>query len=860
MKKNFTSYLTFLFILFICENIVAQGKYFKMPSNFTADDYMANTIIFKVKPEFRSSCQEKAINSFKANNIFSVIGAYNIKTKFPGKTPPTERINKYGEKLVDLSLIYECKYSSNITLESAINKLYATGMFEYVQPHYLPHLLYVPNDPYADTTLPSYIRQWHLKTIHAYEAWSIQQGDTNIVIGIVDTGTDTSNADLLDNIKINYADPIDGIDNDNDGFIDNYYGYDLADNNYSPQWNYYPNAPHNLGHGVFVSGLAAAKTDNSNAGAGVGFKCRYLPVKIADTNGVLTMAYEGIVYAAEHDCSIINCSWGSEGTDGPYGQDIVNYATNNMNALVVAACGNANDSYPWYPASYDNVLSVAATDINDHKWIDPSGSGSSYGINVGISAPGDSVWSNWITGFIHSSGTSFAAPIVCGAAAIVKAQHPHYSAIQIEDQLKVTADNIDNIPANIPYAGLLGAGRLNMFKALTINNMPSIVMTSNSLKDHNNMSFEGGDTISISGEFKNYLAASSPYLNVTLGTSSPYAMIIDSVSNLGVISPLDSTNNNGQQFVVKILPSVPVSTEIDFKLTFYDQGLGYKAYQYFSIIVNIDYFNIDTNKVATTFTSKGMTGYNLPASYSQGIGFTYYNSPSLLNCGGFLVGISTAQVSDDIYGQVSGMYDTDFKTIKIAHRILPPVVSDFDAVTAFNDSLAGSSRLGVAVTNKAYAWASSPKDKFIIMEYSIKNISATTLSSLYAGLFMDFDISPDGAYDQIDFDATNKMSYTYSTKGGTYAAIKLLSSGQLHHFAFDKDGTSYGTNTPSSICIKYGFSSVDKYTALSTSPNRNEAGFASTTGNDVADMISSGPFILQYPGDSVIVTFAFFQI
>ena len=268
MKKRFTSYLALLFMFFISHNIIAQGKYFKMPSNFTSDDYMANTIIFKVKQEFRSSCQDKAINSFKANTIFTEIGVYNVKTKFPGKTPLTSKLNKYGEKLVDLSLIYECKYSSNISLEAAINKMYATGMFEYVQPHYLPHLLFVPNDPYADTTSPTFC-QWQLKTIHAYEAWDIQQGNSDIVIGITDTGTDTLTSDLIDNTKINYADPIDHIDNDNDGYIDNYYGYDLADNNYSPQWDYYPVAPpRNLLHGVFVAGLAAAATDNGNAGAG----------------------------------------------------------------------------------------------------------------------------------------------------------------------------------------------------------------------------------------------------------------------------------------------------------------------------------------------------------------------------------------------------------------------------------------------------------------------------------------------------------------------------------------------------------------------------------------------------------------
>jgi hypothetical protein len=186
----------------------------------------------------------------------------------------------------------------------------------------------------------------------------------------------------------------------------------------------------------------------------------------------------------------------------------------------------------------------------------------------------------------------------------------------------------------------------------------------------------------------------------------------------------------------------------------------------------------------------------------------------------------------------------------IAHRVLPSVVSDFDALTTFNDSLAVSP-IGIAVTNKAYDWASAPKDKFIIMEYSIKNISATTISKLYAGLFMDFDISPNGAYDRINFDAANKMSYTYSTQGGTYAAIKLLSNGLLHHYAFDKDG-SYSSFVVENNNI--GFSNYDKFYALSTIPNRDIAGGA-PNGNDVADLMSSGPFILN-SGDSVIVTFA----
>jgi subtilisin family serine protease len=832
----------FLFIIFfaICFSANAQIKYFKMPAHVADSDYIPQTIIFKIKPELSSFCKGNEIDMPKLNNAFTAIGANKIFKKFPSKTSPKEKINRYGEKLVDLSLIYELKYSGNISLESAINELLSSGLLEYAEPHYLPHLYtaFNPNDAYADTTSAQFC-QWHLKTIKAYDAWGIQKGDTNIVIGIVDTGIDTLHPDLKGNIKINYADPVNGIDDDNDGFIDNYYGYDLGENKGSPQWDA-------EGHGVFVAGLSSAVANNSVGDAGVGFKCKYLPVKITDATGVLTMAYEGIVYAVDHGCQIVNCSWGGYGGEGQYGQSIINYAVNNMNALVVAACGNNNNNYPMYPASYDNVLSVAATSINDYKW-----SGSSYGTLVGISAPGDGVYSTWInSGYLHSSGTSFASPIVCGAAAIVKAQNPTFSAAQIAAQLKASTDNIDTIPNNIPYAGMLGTGRLNMYKALT-NASPWISMVSNTIFDHNNMAFVSGDTLNISGIFKNFLSPSNSDLNVSISTTCPYATIIKSNVILGVINTLASKNSTNA-FSVKLLPGIPASTQIDFKLTYNDMLANYTSTQFFSVIVNVDYLNIDTNKVATTMTSTGKIGYNMQSSYTQGVGFVYNGSAPFLHCGGFLVGNSTAQVSDEIYGDVSGSYDNNFKTKTIVHKILPPVVSDFDAETIFNDSLASNS-MGLVITNKAYAWNPAPKDKFIIMEYTIKNYGTATLPTLYAGMFMDFDMGTDGTKDRISYDATNKMSYTYSTEGGTYAAIQLLSNGLVHHYAFDKNGQGFN-GYAQSMNIDNGFNSYDKYSALSVSnSDHNTAGIPN--GNDVADMLSSGPFILQ-PGDSVTLAFA----
>ena len=183
---------------------------------------------------------------------------------------------------------------------------------EYVEPYYLPKLTYTPSDTITDN-------QRYLDLMEAENAWDITKGDTTIVIGITDTGWDTSHPDLLDNVKINYNDPINGVDDDNDGYIDNYIGWDLGMDDNDAMWE-------SSAHGTNVSGIAAAATDNVTGIAGVGFNTKFMPIKISNSVGVLTRAYQGVVYAADHGCFIINCSWGSF-VPSQFGQDIIDYAT-----------------------------------------------------------------------------------------------------------------------------------------------------------------------------------------------------------------------------------------------------------------------------------------------------------------------------------------------------------------------------------------------------------------------------------------------------------------------------------------------------------------------------------------------------
>jgi len=822
------TYILVLILLFVFVISQAQNRKYSDKFNLRelvkGKEYLTNVIIVKLKPENRHIINTKIQEiSGLLNNV-----TLDAEKMFPKKEPLEIHKNKLGQELVDLSLIYTLSIEGEYSVEAIIDKLHNTGYFEYVEPYYIPELLYTPNDPFIGN-------QYYLSKIKAYEAWDVSKGDTSVVIGIVDTGTELNHPDLKNSIKYNYLDTIDGVDNDNDGFIDNFHGWDLGENDNNPQYNH--------PHGIHVSGIAAAKANNGTGIAGVGFNCKFLPIKATDEFSNLTKVYQGVVYAADHDCKVINCSWGRTG--GPaeqFEQDIVNYATFNKGALVVAAAGNNNSEQLFYPASYENVLSVAATNANDIKWVNLStGAGSTYNYSVDISAPGDQIYSTYTNGtYASSGGTSAAAPVVSGCAAIVAWHFPNYSPVQIAQRLKVTADVIDTITANMPYANKLGSGRVNLYRALTQSNIPSVNMISLNYTKEEFGKFTSGDTILLRGKFVNYLAPTT-FLGCKLSSLSPYVSVLDSVVVFSTpINTLDTANNNSFPFRIVVKPNMPFDTKVDFRFVFND--VNYMEKQYFSEIFNLDYLTIDTNKITTTFTGRSRIGYN-DIYRTQGLGLLYENSPiSQLYIGGLIVSVSPTQVSDNIYGSVSGTIDNGFFNLVRAHRVIPSVFSDYDVQSTFNDSLVGAGKLKVEVVNNMYAWNNSQDEKYIISEYIIINKNIAQLTNFYAGLFMDWDLEEE-KYHKTDFDINQKMGYSYSTQGGYYTAIKLLNSENYRFYAFDNIN---------GIKIKDGFSNYEKYTALRT--NNFQAGSYSND-NDIASLLSSGPYSID-PGDTVKVAFA----
>ncbi|OGX89004.1 S8 family serine peptidase [Hymenobacter coccineus] len=313
---------------------------------------------------------------------------------------------------VDLRAVYEVAVPPGLPLARARKVLLGTGEVDYVEPLYVRAPLYQPNDPRADSTLTDPNQgQVYLRQIRAYRAWDVVRGDSTLVIGITDGGVRLTHEDLKDHVQHNYADPINGIDDDHDGYVDNFTGWDLANGDNDAGFDV------KIIHGTLAAGVCAATPDNGRGIAGAGFNCRFMPLNIyPNVPGGTFAGFEAIVYAADHGCRVINMSWGGTGGYSKFEQDACTYAAVNRDAVLVAAAGNTNADLHFYPASYEHVISVSGVNERDQKT-----SSATYSRRIDLVAPGDNILTTY--GY---QGTTSSGPrcrlhrrgrhLVCGAA------------------------------------------------------------------------------------------------------------------------------------------------------------------------------------------------------------------------------------------------------------------------------------------------------------------------------------------------------------------------------------------------------------------------------------------------------------
>ena len=364
----------------------------------------------------------------------------------------------------------------NGNVDAAIAKLEKDPRVRYAEPNYVISIAATPNDP-------AFANTWGLNNtgqtingspgtadadIDAPEAWNVTTGSSNVTVAVIDTGVDWSHPDLSSQIWINPGENCpgcrtDGIDNDHNGFVDDWHGWDFANNDNNPTDDH--------GHGTHVAGTIGASGNNGTGVAGVNWNVRIMPVKFLNAQGSGTdaNAVSAVLYAAQNGADVMNNSW----ADNVYSQALADAITvaDQHNSLFVAAAGNNgtdNDSSPTYPASYDmpNVVSVAATDNNDNRaFFSNTGRRS-----VDLGAPGVDIYSTWPGGnYQYLSGTSMATPHVAGAAALAKAAFPSASAAGLKALLLSTVDPKPSLAATTS-----SGGRLNIGNAVACNNTPEV--------------------------------------------------------------------------------------------------------------------------------------------------------------------------------------------------------------------------------------------------------------------------------------------------------------------------------------------------------------------------------------------------
>jgi len=346
---------------------------------------------------------------------------------------------------------------------------------EYMEPNYLRRLHSNPNDP-------MYPRQLHeLSSIP--QAWTYTTGNPQIIVGVIDSGLLLTHPDIANNVYYNVAEiPDNGIDDDGNGYIDDYCGWDFVhapemsdialgdyldpDNDVTDE-NY---------HGTHVSGIIGASGNNGIGVSGVCWSVSLMPLRAGfrtTGDGYLQDddAAAAIIYAADNGCNVLNMSWGDPNYSAIIA-DACDYAY-SKGVILVASSGNTPGPVISYPAKLSNVISVGS--VNSAKV--PS-TFSSYGHDLDLVAPGEMVLSTYKDSgedmYMELSGTSMSAPYVAGSIALLLSLVPGLSPAEVRGRLLSATDDIGD-PGNDLKTG---HGLLNARKLIENLNPPFVEITS----------------------------------------------------------------------------------------------------------------------------------------------------------------------------------------------------------------------------------------------------------------------------------------------------------------------------------------------------------------------------------------------
>lgn len=429
----------------------------------------------------------------------------------------------------------------------------------------------VPVSAINDTKYPD---QWYLDGANVKQAWASLEaeglpagGSSDVVVAVIDSGVDYTHPDLLNNMWVNPGEiPNNGIDDDGNGFVDDVHGVDVL----SEPINHNGDPQDVHGHGTHVAGVIAAEGGNNQGIVGVAYNTKIMAIKAAQYSGVLTSAdiAEAISYAVEHGADVINMSFGG------YGRSQVEedaLATAYAQAVLISSAGNDGKpnqieckGAPSYPASYPWVVGVMATQEVAHEGGFLTGFSNrdcvaDNGIEYEVMAPGSDIWSTLPNNSYGAwNGTSMAAPVVSGMAALVRSKWPdksQFSSRFIMGQIASTGDFtrafIDpNTSDQISYR------KSDANLAITKAPSPKLTLEANYIFDKVTRSssndedgrVDAGETIELALQIRNRWGKADN-VNVTISTpsgvfdSDPNVTLVTDTVNYGAVGSFNVDDN-----------------------------------------------------------------------------------------------------------------------------------------------------------------------------------------------------------------------------------------------------------------------------------------------------------------------------
>ena len=505
--------------LFLTIGLLVLNIYFFIPSvafplfmekreaNHNQSVFAPDRLIVKLKPEVDkgitlSKAQEKITTGLveldKLNSKFNVIKQEKLFKEFKETALKSDK----------LSSIYILEVLEGTDLKQMKSEYENRPEVEYAEIDYFENLYGQPDD-----TLFS--NQWYLNNtgqgylginripgdyndtqvikygsvdadIDALEVFEKNAETTLPLVGIIDTGVDLVHIDLVDNLWTNLGEiPVNGIDDDHNGFVDDFYGWDFSGDSVMIQEDNDPTDTY--GHGTHCAGIVAGVRGNGIGISGINTPCRIMAIKVFPI-AFFSVCAKGIVYSADMGCDIINMSWGSNFPSMVI-KDALNYAI-SKGVLPVAASGNSGGEDYFYPASLEEVFTAGASNSKDEVTYF-----STYGSHIEVVGPGEDILSlradttdmyaeGGASGqepLVHivdnkyylADGTSMASPCVVGVAAYIISASPGISNERVKEIIEHSADDI-----LYPYGGdslfspgkdiYSGYGRVNLNSALKL--------------------------------------------------------------------------------------------------------------------------------------------------------------------------------------------------------------------------------------------------------------------------------------------------------------------------------------------------------------------------------------------------------